>query len=188
MLGVPGGQSRESPRISFAPKTLLDKHKGCFKDIICPQRWREGRAVHGGVGTWSTNQTRPTEPQARRLEVPWGPLPTLLHRRPPLPQPSRRWEIYSGGYESESLDWGTWGTIEVSVVILKKQEDICILDGENPRPLPNSVSRSLPLEAGDWRIFPVEFKESHQDVPTKWAGHTTLQQSSNSPLRFPVNI
>ena len=30
-------------------------------------------------------------------------------------------------------------------MILKKQEDMCILDGENPRPLPNSVSRSLPL-------------------------------------------
>ena len=37
---------------------------------------------------------------------------------------------------------------------LKKQEDMCVLDGGNLRPLPNSVSRSLPLEAGDWSIFP----------------------------------
>lgn len=50
--------------------------------------------------------------------------------------------LWTGGHEGQ-----------LSVVIPKKQKDMCILDGEIPSPLPDSVSRNLALEAGDWRTF-----------------------------------
>ena len=99
-----------SPGISFAANSLLDEHRVALKPSTVI---RGGR--RGGVGSRSSSQPRPAEPQNARAEV----LGTCGSRGDeeqsalrPLPQPSRRQEIYLGGDKSESLDWGTRGTTE----------------------------------------------------------------------------
>lgn len=103
----PGGHSRASPHVSLIPKTLLDKHKGCFKDISCPQRWWERRGGHGGVGSWSTKEARPQSPigdeTSGSLE---DPSSLWNHRGRPPPSLAEDERFIQGDMRVSSRDWG----------------------------------------------------------------------------------
>lgn len=134
MLGVPGGHGRASPRVSFAPKTLLDKHKGCFKDIICPQRRREGRGVHCGLEAGTPTRLTLQSPRHADLGSLEVPLPLCItdgHLSPSLAEDERfiqgdmKVSLWTGGLEAQlrSVLW-YWKSKKICVFWMVKTPDL----------------------------------------------------------------